>query len=181
MDAACVLVGFLLFLMPIVILATMVHISVQSNMIPLHSVDPNSPGFAAFVGVSLFAIFMICSVFSAMGCCNQGAPDRDRHFVAVGRDDNDDDAAGVFTLPPPPPAVVPRRRRSRRAAAVASEHKCVICMDARYNCLLVPCNHLCLCFECACNWVKRANSDGVAVKCPVCMRASTHMRQVYMA
>jgi len=56
-----------------------------------------------------------------------------------------------------------------------SASRCCVCLDARVNHIVVPCNHLCACGTCAA--ILMAQGAG----CPICRGAMTGVERVFMA
>jgi hypothetical protein len=55
--------------------------------------------------------------------------------------------------------VVKIQTEMERRKDLGSSDLCVVCMESKKTILIMPCNHLCLCFEC---------SRSVSDKCPMC-------------
>jgi len=51
------------------------------------------------------------------------------------------------------------------------DNSCVICMDKKRNCVLIPCKHMCVCSGCA--------KEGL-VNCPMCREEITDSMEVFM-
>jgi hypothetical protein len=56
-----------------------------------------------------------------------------------------------------------------------SASRCCVCLDARVDHLVAPCNHLCACGTCA------ATLMAMGAQCPICRGAMTGVERVFMA
>lgn len=63
----------------------------------------------------------------------------------------------------------PRQRRKDSSDELSEDIHCVICLDARKNCFLIPCGHVCMCTECCDGLIARsAGPYERCAKCPLC-------------
>lgn len=58
---------------------------------------------------------------------------------------------------------------------VQKENKCIICFTDDYNSAFVPCGHMCLCYSCAEEHLKKDKS------CPICRQSVTSILKLYAA
>jgi hypothetical protein len=63
--------------------------------------------------------------------------------------------------PPPPPPSLPPPPPPPPPAPTAPAVRCSICYDAKVDTVIVPCGHLCVCFECSKHLEPPA-------RCPIC-------------
>ena len=63
------------------------------------------------------------------------------------------------------------RNDEDKPAKVESQAECVVCLDAKQECAIVPCGHVCICSEC-----KDALADN---RCPICRQPVASFLRVY--
>ena len=59
-----------------------------------------------------------------------------------------------------------------QAEVAHSENECIVCLAASKDAVLIPCGHICMCFECS----KQVQASSNA--CPICRAQIDHAFQV---
>lgn len=62
--------------------------------------------------------------------------------------------------------------------APTDTNPCVICLENKKSCVLLPCSHLCLCAKCSQQCTRQGSLSGEMV-CPICRTTVTCIRAVF--
>lgn len=79
-------------------------------------------------------------------------------------------------LPVKEPATIAENPEGVPSNAGGSNHRCVVCMEARQECIIMPCHHLCLCSGCSPAFSPATAGPKV---CPICRRDITSVDRVF--